>query len=1301
MKGSRTSKARSCFNPSFLHGLLAAICLAGLLGPIAPAQAQEPPPVPVRYDASTRTIYVGDDYDPSDPAQAPFVGYPSHPDAPKTSITIPQIAAALGDPTLLRNLGSGVWLLQADMVISATARLEATSATISWLRLDSTPGRSPALTRLVAPGGHVRIQGIRLTSWNALTNDVDTNTIDGRSYLLASVGGRIDIINAEVSHLGFDSGEPSGLAWRKRGTDGNPLTGATGSIINSDIHDNYFGQYSYEAYGLVLTHSQFHHNVMYGIDPHDYSTGFEVAYNRVYSNGKHGIIFSRGCTLNSIHDNEVYGNAEHGIMLDRGSDRNTISNNLVYNNRDGIAIFQSTNNLIQNNTLRDNERGVRINATFDPMDEFDGLSTDNTVLGNTITHNSQYGIYLYERADRNRIENNQVAENAVSGLRIKTGRNTIVRNDIRLNGHGISISGLEPYTPGAVSPVGDPGRGNIVQGNVIEDNDSIGVQIKAGVETLVGVDAEAPDPINGNLIRTNGTHGVSLDAGSVQNVVQANAIHGNGQDGVQIKGADSYRNRITRNSITGNGQKGIDLQDGANQGILPPIVISPASSPTITGTASPGATVEVYRDPGGQGAAYKGATTADAQGNWQLIPPAGDSPSEGAATALAIDALGNTSAFSGSSVAASYATLGAGRYGELTAYINGPGTSVTLSDIQRALKGISPTVSLLENQGNGVWQANVSLFINHGVTLTLSPETVTWLKLRSQSTDILPTSVQTATPNYDSFVTLRTYSGVVQIRDVKITSWDPVAGTFDLDPSNGRSYVLAKYAARLDIQNSELSYLGFAGGEGYGVSWRDINDADFPDVLLTRVTGEVTNSIFSHNYYGAYTFQASNMVFRGNQFHHNIGYGLDPHDFSHHFLIEDNQAYANGNHGFIISRGCNNFTLRNNRSYDNRYSLDTQDRLAHGFMIDPGSPNSQYPQRPSYQNLLENNQAWGNDGYGLRTVGSISNTIRSNTFTGNAQGITLEQGSTGNVVSSNVISGNQLYGIYLFGGSDGNTIVGNTIMHSGRHGIYIKTGQNTVAQNTISYNGSWDNDVRTGSGIAFLQETVATAIQDLRIPGTISSLTADPDLIGPAALAGPVTGNVVRQNTVTHNLDDGIELKSAIGTLVEDNVVEANLANGIYLASGTSRSLIQRNTVRSNWGYGLKANGADVTGNRWTENLVYDNGLGGMVTTSDANNGIRPPTLVQQGQSISGTTRPGAVVEIYSDTDYQGLYFEGRTTADALGAFKFVASQSWRAPNLNAMATDAQGNSSGFTVNRGEPCVYLIGACVYLPLIRR
>ncbi len=1308
--------------------LLALFIGGALPGALPRAAAQELPPVV--YSQSDNTIYIGANYNAADHLQAQYVEYPSHPDAPKSPITLPEVDAALttqGFPDLIQNQGS-VWTLKAHTVISQTARLDVTMPTVSVLRLSSDPtgvdtsdGVTKALTKLVANGGHLNIQGqsasnrIRVYSWDPTGSDPegrDTNVNDGRSYLLAISGGRMDIINAEISHLGWSPGEPSGLSWRKmakKNADATKLediqTGATGSILNSDIHDNYFGQYSYEAYGLEVRNNDFHDNLYYGFDPHDYSTKFVVDSNRVYHNGNHGIIFSRGCTLNVITNNEVYGNANHGIMLDRGSNHNEISGNLVYNNTDGVAIFQSSNNLIKGNILRDNVRGIRVNATYDNDDIYDGISTNNTFTENTIQDNSQYGIYLYERADKNIIINNEIVGTANAGVYIKTGGNLVEGNILRQNGHGVTIIGGTYVTPPLggptyVEPVSQPGLDNVIRANTIEDNASMGIQIKGGTNTVIGTLDPVQNPELGNLIRTNGTYGVGLTDGTTGTQLIGNTIHGNGRNGVLVKGANSINNRISRNSITANAEQGIAISDGANGGILPPTISSPPEATTVTGEAPPNSTVEIYRDAAGQGAVYKGQVSVNGSGQWSFQLPAGDDPQEGYISALVIDQNGNTSAFATKappSFKAVY-SVGGGRNGELTVFISGPGAVVTLPDIQAALKTISPTVTLLENQGNGVWQANASLFINRGVTLTLTTDTVSWLKLRSQGDDIT-LEAEKGNYNYQSFTALRTYGGTILIDGVRITSWDPVANDYDRDISNGRSYLLAKYDARMDIKNAELSYLGSADGESYGIAWRDINDTDEPEVLRTRVTGEVINSVFSYNYYGIYTYQASNMVFRGNKFHNNIGYGFDPHDFSHHFTVENNEAFENGNHGFIISRGCNNFIFRNNKSYNNRYSVDNQDRNAHGFMLDPGSPNSRYPQEPSFNNILENNEAWGNDGYGLRVVGSINNTIRGNRFTGNLQGITLEQKSTGNVVENNIITGSTLYGIYLIGGSDGNTLKGNLITESGKHGIYIKTGNNTVVSNTLRNNGTVTAAGPSGSGLAFLPDLPATAQADLMLPGMAGLASSDPELLSDPALASALTGNLIKENTITKNADDGIELKGATNTTITKNTISYNDVHGIYLSAyeslGATSNTISENVILGNAGHGIRANGVASLSNVWSKNSVSGNGAGGITNTSSANNGIKPPKLDPvTGTTVTGTAAPGAKIEIFSDPSGQARFFEGTTTAGPDGKFSFTASQPWKGAVVNATATDADGNSSGLAIDNGS-------RFIYLPIIRR
>ncbi len=294
---------------------------------------------------------------------------------------------------------------------------------------------------------------------------------------------------------------------------------------------------------------------------------------------------------------------------------------------------------------------------------------------------------------------------------------------------------------------------------------------------------------------------------------------------------------------------------------------------------------------------------------------------------------------------------------------------------------------------------------------------------------------------------LRTYGGAILIDGVKITSWNPSANTYDTDVSNGRSYILAKYDARLDVKNADLSYLGSSDGESYGVSWRDINDGEAPEVLRARVTGDVINSIVQLQL-------LRHLHLPGQQYDHSVTTSstttlamASTRTTSRTTSRSRTTRHTPTATTALSSRAAATTLCSGAISPTTTTTVSaTDERRAHGFMLDPGSPNSQFPQEPSHDNLLENNQAWGNDGYGLRVVGSINNTIQNNIFTNNYQGITLEQNSTGNKVLNNTITDSGIYGIYMLGGSDSATITGNTITGSGKHGIYFKTAKNTISK---------------------------------------------------------------------------------------------------------------------------------------------------------------------------------------------------------------------------------------------------------------
>jgi parallel beta-helix repeat protein len=194
------------------------------------------------------------------------------------------------------------------------------------------------------------------------------------------------------------------------------------------------------------------------------------------------------------------------------------------------------------------------------------------------------------------------------------------------------------------------------------------------------------------------------------------------------------------------------------------------------------------------------------------------------------------------------------------------------------------------------------------------------------------------------------------------------------------------------------------------------------------------------------------MTIHGNKFYQNELYGFDPHDFTRDMLVENNEAYDNGNHGFIISRGCFNITFRGNKSYRN--SNNNSSSRAHGFMLDPGG--SGLSQHPSYNITLENNQAYDNEGYGLRMLDAQSSTVRNNTFTNNYHGITVERDSYNNLLEGNTIVSNTQSGIQLTGPSSGpvisarnNRVIGNTIERNGTEQILIR---DTAADNVINGN---------------------------------------------------------------------------------------------------------------------------------------------------------------------------------------------------------------------------------------------------------
>ncbi len=294
---------------------------------------------------------------------------------------------------------------------------------------------------------------------------------------------------------------------------------------------------------------------------------------------------------------------------------------------------------------------------------------------------------------------------------------------------------------------------------------------------------------------------------------------------------------------------------------------------------------------------------------------------------------------------------------------------------------------------------------------------------------------------------------------VRISSWDPAASVPDAAAVDGRSFVL-QIGGRMDVAHGRFEHLGFGTGTTSGVAWRgaaaesdaranpaEISTSDgapAPAEARVPAQGTVTDSVFAHNHFGAYTHEAVGMRWAGNTFAHNEEYGFDPHDFSNDFVVERNTAHHNGKHGFIFSRGCERNVLRDNTAYAN---------VGHGFMIDDGrsvaTETAEARINPSNDNVVARNVAYDNAGSGVEIEGGTGNVVAGNDLARNDIGVRVKDGAAV-TVADNAITGSVRYGVHVLDPAARVSITGNRISGSWA-AVNLAAAENATANvNTVT-----------------------------------------------------------------------------------------------------------------------------------------------------------------------------------------------------------------------------------------------------------
>jgi parallel beta-helix repeat protein len=329
-----------------------------------------------------------------------------------------------------------------------------------------------------------------------------------------------------------------------------------------------------------------------------------------------------------------------------------------------------------------------------------------------------------------------------------------------------------------------------------------------------------------------------------------------------------------------------------------------------------------------------------------------------------------------------------------------------------SLAGIGGVINrpdVLVELAPGEWLLNANLRVEAGSAVQIAAPAVRRLKLKSDA---------------DGFVWLKAIGGQLRIDGTCVTSWDATRDGVDENHADGRAFILARSGARMDIHGADLRYLGYNGAEAYGLAWR-----------LAGTTGEIVDSLVSHNFYGVYSFEVNDLVIRGNEAANNVMYGIDPHTRSNRLVIENNVAHDNGKHGIILAEECSDGVIRGNVAFNN---------LHHGIVVYQRSNN----------NLIEGNTAYSNGGHGINVNDSAATVVRGNTVYDNLEaGVGIGQRASATEVIDNRIFANRRDGVMLYSDVKDNTLRGNTISDNARYGIYVKSaGAIAAAGNHVTGN---------------------------------------------------------------------------------------------------------------------------------------------------------------------------------------------------------------------------------------------------------
>ena len=820
-------------------------------------------------------------------------------------------------------------------------------------------------------------------------------------------------------------------------------------------------------------------------------------------------------------------------------------------------------------------------------------------------------------------------------------------------------------------------NGSRISGNVISGNGVSGVKIEGGSQGNVFDHNKIGTNTGGTAALANGTWGVLINGASNNTIGPGNVISGNGQDGVVINDQQSSGNVVAGNLIgtdatgtqaIGNGRIGVYLPFATHNTIGG---TTPAARNVISGNPSDGINI------GGEANTVQGNYIGtDITGMHALGNETGVFLYQGANNLVGGPTAGERNLIAANRF--SGVNIGGGSATGNVVQGNYIGTDVTGGQPLGNQQGVTVFMGLNTIAGNVISanQYEGVLIVSCGGNVVKgniigSDRTGTVAIGNGDSGVNLQNAFNNliggAGPEARNVISGNTYPGI-EISGSEATG-NVVAGNFIGTDGSGTA-ALPNGGFGVSIDGAAANRIGDPGAgnviSGNGMSGIGINGGSSGN----RVRGNFIGTNFTGS--AAVPNQA-------------FGIGIDG---SPSTTVADNLISGNVLDGiYVVGVAANHSTIQGNLIGTDLSGTRALGNGSSGVTVENSTDNLIGGTSTSTRNVISGN---GVNGVFVFGRDSTRNRIQGN-YVGVNQpgaaalangytGVQIGNGSTGNFVggtaagAGNVVSGNANNGVEVNfatnnavqGNLIGTSSSGSTAIGNGATGVSIFAstgtqigGPSPTARNVISGNG-------TGGIVIFDAQSAGNSIQGNLI-GT--------DASGSQPLA---------------NLGNGINLDSSgpNHTLITHNIIAFNSFNGIIVWAGIANA-IRANSIYSNGAMGIDLNNDGVTLN---DRKDVDGGANNSQNFPVLSHVVRTPARLVIVGSIDTPNPQTVTIEIYASAspnpgaDYTG-YGEGQTLIgttkpNPAGQFTLVLPTVPKGTVISATATDAQGNTSEFALDR-------------------